>query len=222
MKTNIENWIIFEPNPFIIFSNEAKILYLNEAGEYLLSFIKPKTIYDIIINYAPKEIGFKIIQENFSFGDFHYDYALIGYDNYDEIGVKFYKNLHPIKKTINFEEMEKVNIYLLLEIARTYAFIDKEINFIDIFDPDLPEIKFSKEELIKIFSKVYSLTKNNDTIKTEIKIKIGEYIKIEDKKYKILEVIIYAKNINYDNLKFENVNIDFFDDKISILLPFII
>jgi len=222
LKTNIENWLLNDPNPFIIFSNNGKILYLNNAAEYFLSFISPKEIYKTIINYAPKDLGFEIIQEKFSFGDFHYDYALIGYDNYDEIGVKFYENLHPIKKTINFEEMEKINIYMLLELARTYTFIDKEIEFIDMFDPDLPEMRFDKNELIKIFSEIYTTVKDNKKIKTEVKIKIGEYIKIEQKKYKMLEINIYANNIICKNIEFENVNIEFFDNKISILLPFII
>ena len=222
MKTNIENWLMHDPNPFIIFSNKAKVLYLNDAAEYFLSFIPPKIVYDTIINYAPKNEGFEIIQEKFSFGDFHYDYALIGYDNFDEVGVKFYENLHPIKKTLDFEKFDKVNLYMILELARTYTFIDKEIEFIDFFDPDLPEIRFSKDELIKIFSQTYSMIKDNSTIKTEVKIKIGEYIKIEHKKYKMLEINIYANNIICKKSEFENVNIEFFDDKISILLPFII
>ena len=222
MKTNIENWIIHDPNPFIIFSNNAKVLYLNEAGEYFLSFIPPKIIYDTIINYAPQSPKFEIVQEKFSFGDFHYDYALIGYDNFDEIGVKFYENIHPIKKTLDFEKLESVNIYFLLEMARTYVFLDKRIKFIDIFDPDLPDIKFDKNELIKIFSAIYSLVKENNKINTEVKIKIGEYIKINHKKYKILEVNIFAKNINCEKLEFENVNIEVLNNKISLFLPFVI
>jgi len=222
LKTNIENWIIHDPNPFIIFSNNAKVLYLNEAGEYFLSFIPPKIIYDTIINYAPQSPKFEIVQEKFSFGDFHYDYALIGYDNFDEIGVKFYENIHPIKKTLDFEKLESVNIYFLLEMARTYVFLDKRIKFIDIFDPDLPDIKFDKNELIKIFSAIYSLVKENNKINTEVKIKIGEYIKINHKKYKILEVNIFAKNINYEKLEFENVNIEVLNNKISLFLPFVI
>ena len=221
MKTNIENWLIHDPNPFIIFSNNAKILYLNEAGEYFLSFVSPKIVYDTIINYAPQSPRFEIIQEKFNFEDFHYDYALIGYDNFDEIGVKFYENIHPIKKTLDFEKLESINIYFLLEMARTYIFLNNEINFLDIFDPDLPNIKFDKNELIKIFSEVYNLVKNNTNIKTEVKIKIGEYIKINHKKYRILEVAILAENIDKKQIEFENVNIEILTNKISIFLPFV-
>jgi len=222
LKTNIENWIIHDPNPFIIFSNNAKVLYINEAGEYFLSFISPKIVYDTIINYAPQTPKFNIIQEKFSFGDFHYDYALIGYDNFDEIGVKFYENIHPIKKTLDFENLESVNIYFLLEMSRTYVFLDSDIKFIDIFDPDLPNIKFDKNELIKILSTIYKLVKNNKSIKTEVKIKIGEYIKINHKKYKILEINIFAKNIKQTQIEFENVNIEILNNKISLFLPFVV
>ena len=222
LKTNLEKWIQYDTNPLIVFSNDAKVLYLNEAGEYILSFISPKKVYDSIIQYAPKELGFKYIKEKFIFGEFSYEYALIGYDNYDEIGVRFYKDLHSNTKTIDLNTLEEINIYFILELARTYTFIDKEIELIDIFDPDLPNIKFNKDILIKLFNEIYSLVKDNSTIKTEVKIKIGEYIKLNNNKYKLLEIIIYAENIKQHNFEYENITVEFLDKKIIILLPFIV
>jgi len=222
LKTNLEKWIQYDTNPLIIFSNDAKVLYLNEAGEYILSFISPKRVYDTIIQYAPQELGFKYIKETFTFGEFSYDYALIGYDNYDEIGVRFYKDLHSKTKTIDLEKLEEINIYFILDLARTYTFIDKEIEFIDIFDPDLPDIKFNKDILIKLFNEIYSLLRNNNKIKTEVKIKIGEYIKLNNQKYKLLEIILYAKNIEKKELEYENITIEFLDERVVILLPFIV
>ena len=220
LKTNLENWLNYDTNPLIVFSNNARVLYANEAGEYLLSFVSPKQVYDMIINYAPKEKGFEFVSEKFLFGDFGYSHAMIGYDNYDEIGVRFYKTIEP-SKNVDLDNLEKVNIYFLIDLARTYTFIEKEIEFVDLFDPDLPEIRCDKNRAIKLFSTIYELLKDNKTIKTEVKIKIGEYIKLNNKKYKLLEVDIYANDIKEKDLEFENITITFFENKISLLIPLI-
>jgi len=221
LKSNLENWILHDHNPFIVFSSSGKIIYFNEAGEYLLSFVNQKIIYDTIISFAPKNPSFEYIHQKFIFEDFIYDYALIGYDNFDEIGVRFYKNIKPLKKVKKVAKTEKVNLYFLLDFAKTYTFIDEDIKFIEIFDPDLPQIISNKDELIKVFSTVFALLKENETIKIEVKIKIGEYMKFDDKKYPILEIDLFAKNIKSSKLDYEIVDIRFFDDKISIWIPFI-
>jgi len=221
LKTNLENWLNYDTNPLIIFSNNGRVLYANEAGEYLLSFVSHKIIYDIIINYAPKEIGFEFISDRFVFGDFEYSHAMIGYDNYDEIGVRFYKTIEA-SKNVDLDSLEKFNIYFLIDLARTYTFIDKEVEFIDIFDPDLPELKCDKNRAIKLFSTIYELVKDNDVIKTEVKIKIGEYIRLNNQKHKLLEIDIYADNIKSKDLEFENITITFFENKITLLVPFIV
>jgi hypothetical protein len=221
LKSNLEKWILNDHNPFIVFSNDGKVIYLNDAGEYVLSFVNPKMVYDMIISFAPQEPKFEYIHENFIFGDFIYDYALIGYDNFDEIGVRFYKNIKPLEKVKKISNTEKLNIYFLLDFAKTYTFIDEDIEFIDLFDPDIPQIMSNKDELIKVFSNVFALLKNNTTIKTEVKIKVGEYMRFDNKKYSILQIDIYAKNIKYSRLNYNMVDIRFFDNKISISIPLI-
>ena len=219
MKTNLENWILQDHNPFIIFSNEGKVIYLNDAGEYLLSFINPKEVYDKIIQYAPQEKGFKHIRKNFKFNNFLYDYALIGYDTFEEIGVRFYQNIKPIKKVEM--KLEKFNIYFVLDLVRTYIFMEKEIKFIDTFDVDLPEIKCNKENLIKTLNNIHKMLINNTKLYTEVKLKIGEYIKVFDKKYKILEISITADKIEKQEIESEIMDIIIQENKISLLMPFI-
>lgn len=208
---------MYDYNPFIIFSN-SKVIYTNEAGEYLLSFVSFKDIYNKIISKAPKDKGFLYVHEKFDFGKFSYDYALIGYDNYEEIGVRFYQNIKPVKD-IN-TDFESFNIYFIIDLVRTYIFIDKDIKFIDVFDVDLPDIVFDKNKIINALKKVYELFKDNDIVETEVKLKIGEYLKIKNKKYKILEISIGKTN---KKLFIEDDLIDIINDnqKISILIPFI-
>lgn len=226
MKTNLEKWIQFEPNPFIIFSKDGRILYCNEAGEYLLSFINPKSIFQQILELAPNEIGFKFAYQKFEFDTFHYDYALIGYDNYEEIGVKFYQNIK-LSQKIDLK-IEEINIYFLIDFVRTYVFIDKEIKFIDLFDVDLPPIYFDKDKLIKILIAIYQMLKNNKEILTEIKLKIGEYLKIENRKHQILSITLSAENINYQEIEEKTdlcslhnnlIDIRKKENKIIILIP---
>ena len=222
MKSDLEKWIFYDHNPFIIFSDTGKVIYFNEAGEYLLSFVSPKIIYETIILFAPKEPKMEYIKEKFIFGNFNYDYALIGYEYFEEIGVRFYKNTKQLKRIDKIDSFEEVNIFFLLEFAKTYSLIDKDIKFIDVFDPDIPDIMFEKDILIRAFSDIYKLLSENKIIKTEVKIKIGEHIVFEDKKYQILEVAIFADNIKSTDLNYTMMDIKFFENKISILFPLIL
>ncbi|NPA55513.1 MAG: hypothetical protein GXO40_04035 [Epsilonproteobacteria bacterium] len=220
MKTLLENWILHDTDALIIFNNNAKVVYTNYAGEYLLSFVSPKEVYNTIIGYAPTSPDFRYVKHEFVFGEFVYDYALIGYDNYDEIGVKFYKRLTEKSCKVQLI-LEPINLYLVIDLARTYVFIDKDVTFVDEFDPDVANILFNQEVVVEIFKLLYSALKNNSIIKTVVKIRIGEYIIIDHKKHKLLEITLFAKDIQRIHINYENIKVEFLPDKISVLFPFI-
>ena len=219
MKSDLENWIINDHNPLVIFNTNGDVVYTNNAGEYLLNFVSSKHIYKEIIKFAPTTPTFEHIRHKFEFERFSYEYALVGYDNYDEIGVMFYQNIKPLT-SLN-EDVDLLNVYFIFDLVKTYVFVDKDIKFVDIFDVDLPDIKFNKDRLIKLLTHLFEAVKDNDKIQTEIKLKIGEYIKINNKKYKILEFCLSAENIIKKEITTQAEDFVYQKKKVSLLIPFI-
>jgi len=187
---NFEEWIYYDINPFILFSHNGKIKYVNKEAEYFLSFVNEKEIFDFTINNARENIT--LLNERFDFGGFEFLAALIMYDN--DIGIKLYKKLLP-KKEIQIKGLEKINIFMVLDFCRNYIFLDEEIDFKDDFDIDIPEFFANKKELIREINSnlEYFKTKNIKKLNFTIKFLIGEKIKVKDKKYPVIQLKISYK-----------------------------
>jgi len=187
---NFEEWIYYDIHPFILFSNNGKIKYLNKEAEYFLSFVNEKEIFDFAINNARENIT--ILNETFSFGNFEFLAALIMYN--EDIGIKLYKTLLP-KKEIQIKGLEKINIFMVLDFCRNYIFLDEEIEFKDDFDVDIPEFFANKNELIKDINSNLEFFKEKKVkqLTFTIKFLIGEKIKVKDKKYSVIQLKISNK-----------------------------
>ena len=215
---DLTNWIQNDINPFIIFSNNGKILYLNDEAEYFLTFVNEKEIFEFAINNAKNEKGIFTTFGEFKFDKFEFSAVSIGYENDEEIGIKFYKVLLPPKNK-KIDGLEKINIFFILDFCRNYSFLDKEIEFIDDFDVDIPEFYTDKNNLIKLLNKIFAKC-NTNKLKTIIKYEIGEKLKVNIRIYGVISIEIFDK---FDSLKddFSLFTIIQKKDSTKILLPFI-
>ena len=59
MDVNFESFIEWDNSPFILFNNQGKIIYLNNAAEILFGYVSKKELYDIALSYAPQSFGYK-------------------------------------------------------------------------------------------------------------------------------------------------------------------
>jgi nitrogen-specific signal transduction histidine kinase len=102
----------------------------------------------------------------------------------------------------------------------------REINFIKNYDPSIPEFKMIVPELLKIIGKVYEAFAQCTTISTSIKLKIGEYIRIEEQKYSLISIDIVSDgylNVN-ENLETNSNSyiLTIEEQKVTIDLPLIL
>ena len=215
----LDKWLQYDHNPFMVFSKNGKVLYSNESAEYMLSLLDIKIIFQIVIDRAPKNPSFQYVRENFIFNNVVYDCALIGYETFEEIGVRFYKKLEE-QKLHRFEELEELNLFMILDLCRTYVFMEDTPTFKDYYDIDLPNILANKENLIKLLSELYSFFIGSKKISTEVKIKVGEKIIIDNKKYNIAQVSISGDVSKIKQINNYGFDVKFYNDKVVLFLTF--
>lgn len=225
----LEKWMEFDYNPFILFSNSGKVLSLNEEAQHLLAKIPNKVIFDLAISYASKNFGFNTVFLDLEFDRFNFFGLTVGYEDEEKIGIQLYKNPPLRLKTINDRNIEKSNIYSLIDLVISTNSIKTTATFTKEFDPTLPEIRIDTNNFIKILDKIYKLFINSNQIITKLYLKIGEFIKHEDKKYKlfIIEVVGDKKEIVSEveieklGLKINSI-VDSKSDRVIMELPLII
>jgi len=61
LSIDFEPFVEWDNSPFILFSNQGKILYLNNAAEILFGYVAKKELYDIALAYAPQSFGYKSV-----------------------------------------------------------------------------------------------------------------------------------------------------------------
>ena len=229
MENNfLDKFLEYDYNPFILYSNSGKVLSLNEEAQHLLAKIPKKVIFDLAISYAAKNFGFNRIFLDLEFDRFKFFGLSVGYEDEDKIGIQLYKN-PPIRlKSINNINIQKSNIYSLIDLVISTNSIKSSANFIKEFDPALPEIRINTNSFIKVLDKIYKLFINSAHITTKLYLKVGEFIKHKDKKYKLFIIEIIGDkqeidvNTNIDNLAIEiNSIISFKPDRVVMELPLI-
>lgn len=219
MKTNLTNWIQHDYNPIIVFSNDGKILYLNDEAEYFLSFVSYKDIFEFTINNAKNEKGIFTTFGEYKFDKFEFGAVSIGYENDEEITIKFYKTLTFPKKCEKINELEKINLFFIVDFCRNYIFLNDEVTFIDDFDIDIPEFYTNKKELIEVLNKSFGLFLDTK-IKVIIKFEIGEILKVNNQKYGVIGIKIVGEKVELDiESKFFTIIQN--KENIEILIPFI-
>lgn len=195
-----EQWIENDYNPFILFNNSGKIISLNQEAQFLLGETTSHEIFRLASTYANTTYGFKTTMQEVELGAYKFFGFTIGYEVEDTIGIKLYRCT---KQTFNEPDTnkDKANIYTILDLCISAISVSKDINFIKNFDPTLPELWLNLEEFTKLLTKTYSAYENNETITTTLKLKTGEYIRYQNKKYPIFTILIEGKKRDQE---FEN------------------
>jgi len=219
-----QQWIEHDYNPFILFSSNGKILSLNSEAQFLLGSASQTELFELATTYANVSFGFKTTFIELKFGRYKFFGLTVGYENEDEIGIKFYQ-VPSFQLNQPKPEGELTNIYTLVDLCISTNSISSNIVFTRDFDPTIPEVIINSDSFIKVLNKIYDCFKNNQEIKTKIFYRIGEHIKLEEKKYSLFSVEVAAKEIDgekADKLELfassKNIYIDI-NDKITINIP---
>ncbi len=196
LKFLIEN----DANPLIVFNNLGKITYLNKSAELLIGFCTPKELYALIMSYAPKNFGSKITHIDLVYKAFKFYAINILYNNEQEITIHLYNRPMNLQKKILLKGYTPTDINILLR-ANIELFKIQYNKKLSLFaDFDLPEIQINQNSFSLLLRKIFEQCKKANKVDIELKIKIGETININQKKYTILTLQIKTdkRNKSYD------------------------
>ena len=222
-----EEWVELDLNPVLSFSSSAKIIYSNSEAQFLLNRIKQKELFFFFLTYAPKTFGASTSYIDLTIKNYTFYAITVMYENEDEIHMKLYKSAMVKKESkLNIKNINTTNIFTLVDLAISTSKIKNNINFTKNYDPSIPEFKLDASTFIKTLNIIFEVFKDKENVNCSILLKIGEYIKINDKKYSLISVEI-GSNEKSDFLSLgikENSSfiLAYDDTKVTIDLPLII
>ena len=222
-----EEWIELDLNPILSFSSTSKIIYSNSEAQFLLNRIKQKELFDLALSYAPKTFGALTSYIDLTIKNYTFYAITVMYENEDEIHMKLYKSAMVKKEnTLNIKNINVTNIFTLVDLSISTSKIKSDINFIKNYDPSIPEFKLDASSFIKTLNQIFDAFKGNKNVSCSILLKIGEYIKIDEKKYSLISVEISTdKENDFSSLNIKENNSFILtkdDNKITIDLPLIL
>ena len=222
-----EEWVELDLNPVLSFSSNSKIIYSNSEAQFLLNRIKQKELFDLALTYAPKTFGALTSYIDLNIKNYTFYAITIMYENEDEIHMKLYKSAMVKKENnLNIKNINVTNIFTLVDLAISTSKIKTNINFIKNYDPSIPEFKLDASTFIKTLNQIFEAFKDKKSVTCSILLKIGEYIKIDGKKYSLISVEISSN----EKSDFSSINIKenssfiltLDENKITIDLPLIL
>ncbi|NOR55804.1 MAG: hypothetical protein GQ531_06300, partial [Sulfurovum sp.] len=152
---NFESFIEWDNNPFILFSNLGKILYLNNAAEILFGYVSQKELYNIAIAYATQDFGYRSTTLSLTYDTYTFHSITVGYESEDQISLRLYNT--PRLQSHHKLETNKfitTDINILLE-ANIALFKTKNTNPLSLLvDQDLPAFKIDQNNFSKLLRKV--------------------------------------------------------------------
>ena len=190
---DFQAFIEWDNNPFILFSAQGKILYLNNAAEILFGYVSKKELYDIALSYAPQSFGYKTTSLALNYDSFMFHAITIGYENEEQISLRLYNTprVKPSRK-IETDKLIVTDINILLE-ANIALFRTKNTNPLKLLtDQDLPPFKIDQNNFSKLLRKIFDTFRASDSIDISLKLLFGQYVIIENKKEAIVQLAIVA------------------------------
>lgn len=227
-----ENWVEQDLNPILSFSSQGKILYTNNEAQFLLNRVEKKELYDLALKHAPSNYGFETTYINLSMYNYLFYAISVTYENDDEIHMKLYKSTSVKQETkYSVKNVTKTNIFTLVDLTISTRKTKSEVKFVKNYDPSIPDFMMVASDFLKLVNNIYDSFSDTNIINTSVKLKTGEYIKIEDKKYSLITIEIssgerefnfYNKElIKYDKSK-SSMILTLKEDKAIIDLPLIL
>lgn len=223
-----ETWVELDLNPILSFSSQGKILFSNQEAQFLLSRISSKDIFDLALKHAPQTFDFQTSYIDLTIKNYTFYAITVGYENEDEIHIKLYKStMVKKKKELSSSNANMTNLFTLVDLSISTKKMQSNTKYLKNYDPSIPEFKMVAAEFLKLLNTVYEQITHATTVTTSIKLKIGEYIRIDEKKYSLISVEITSDGTfaQIDMNKDQDSNsfiLSVEEDKVTIDLPLLL
>lgn len=196
---DFEAFVEWDNSPFILFSNQGKILYLNQTAEILFGYVSQRELYDIALSYAPKSFGYKTTNVSLAYDTFLFHAITIGYENENEISLRLYHTPRQIPThSLKTDTLKITDINILLEANISLFRIKNHSPLKLLTDHDLPAFKIDQNAFSKILRKSLDAFMDSSKINISLKLLISKHIIIENKKSPIIQLCIQGDKRSLD------------------------
>ena len=190
-KFFIEN----DSNPFILFSNEGKINYLNASAEILMGSCQPKELFKIALAHAPKSFGYQKTLISLSFGSFEFYGINVLYETEDVLALHLYnKPMAKVNDKSLLEGYTLTDINILIQANIELFNMNYEGNIKLLTDYDIPPFQLHQNNFSLLLRNLFAQFENSKNLEINIKIKLGERIVIKEKRYSIIVLQLLCKD----------------------------
>jgi len=229
LSIDFKQFIECDNSPFILFTAQSKIIYLNNAAEILMGYANKKELYDIALAYAPRDYGYKTTTLSLQYDALHFYAITVGYQDEEHICIRLYHQPRLSKpKVLASEKYVPTDVNMLLEANITlFQMINKnELSL--LVDQDIPEFKIDQNHFSKLLRKTLHAFRASDSIHITLKFLVGEYVIINDKKEGLIQLKVEANGRYNDEdntievLANENhISTVFKEHSITLQIPFL-
>jgi len=221
---NFKFFVDSDSSPFILFDSNKKIAYLNDTAEILMGYVSKTELYNLTIAYAPKDFGSKTTRLELQYDLFAFYALTVAYEDEQWISLRLYHK--PRLQSTALDALDKLpltDINILLEANITLFKLQNSNNLNLLVDQDLPMSRLDQNNFSKLLRKVLHAFRSSDNIDISLKLLIGEYLIIHNKREQILQLSIRANGrYNDDDLEIKSlaqqINITSVMKEYSILL----
>ena len=227
---NFKFFIENDSNPFLLFTNQGKIKYLNTSAELLMGSCQPTEIFNIAIAHAPQTFGSQKRAINLSFNSFEFYAINVLYENEEQIGIYLYnKPMAKIDDSSLLDGYTKTDINMLLQANIELFNINYNGKIKLLTDYDIPKFQIHQNNFSLLLRNSFKQFEKSKEIKVNVKIKLGERIVIKNQRYSIIVLKLKSSNREQSHdseIEFlahkNHINIHFTRDSIALEIPAII
>ncbi len=227
---NFKFFIENDSNPFILFTSQGKIKYLNTSAELLMGSCQPKDIFKIALTHAPQTFGSQKTAMNLSFNSFEFYGINVLYDNEEYIGIHLYnKPLAKIDDNSLLEGYSSTDINVLLQANIELFNMQYQGEIKLLTDYDIPQFQIHQNDFSLLLRNIFTQFEESENLEILVKIKLGERVVVKNQRYSI--IVIQLKSNKRDEstdreielLAHKNhINIHFKKQEIILEIPAII
>ena len=224
---NFKFFLENDSNPFILFTNQGKIKYLNTSAELLMGSCQPKDIFKIALTHAPQTFGSQKTALNLSFNSFEFYGINVLYDNEEYIGIYLYsKPMAKIDDNSQLEGYTSTDINILLQANIELFNINYQGSIKLLTDYDIPKFQIHQNNFSLLLRNIFTQFEKTKRLEILTKIKLGERVVVKNERYSII-VIQLKSNEREESLDREiellahknHINIHFKKQEIILEIP---
>jgi hypothetical protein len=180
-------------SPLIVFDHQGKILWLNSAAEILLGYVDRKELFEIALQHGPADFGSRTTLMELHYRQLAFYAINVAYNSEEWIALRLYYRPRAGKKRhLDKEKLIPTDINILLEAAITLFKMQHKRKLSLLTDQDLPPIRIDQNNFSKLLRKTLESFRRSRQIEVSLKMTIGEFLIIDDKRYPLLRLKIQA------------------------------